>query len=1767
MKKFALWATALSAAVVLVFVGCNNPTSSDNTPAPPKTGVLGQVAGLVFDSASGLVLEGASVSIGGYPVVKTDVAGTYIIQDVTPGTYNLTVSKDGYGSYSYPVTVNVDEYLAQDPYREWALLQQQLAWFTTWLGYQDPTNVNFAPTDPYAGLDALLDGTWTYQDGMFVSGDGTTSIVVNNTAGDTAEAPEFPVFEIVQNKLDYTYSYGIPVGFIMLNPLTGGFSGTFDVVFETLGNSASQPVTGTAPIKDGVEIFFTDIVPVGLGTGDTTRIYGPFVTKDGGFTADSLPANTRLRIKISAFVQTYQDVEYYFDAQEFYAPNDFTTVVAGIWTTETGNARTEEGSTGHLNVGKYFIFTVGNVAFVVAGEGDTATNVPNADSPLPVNGSIRLNFNKPISVGSFIATLNVTNGNNVPSGTDNILGSSWSADRKTVTLTARTKFDNYANVSLPYTSLVGDPVGTLSLVGTADDGSDIYLASGTGIPVYTESGLTAIGVEYIPFGDSSLPPRAAAAQLGGAIKLTFNKPINLNYPGTSFTIDGLKADYRAGTANTEVFVFTDWEIDAGVVFTYLVAATADTGDYIEGTISDLTVGPGSQLILTGTNLYTNAAGIPQTPAATAIFPIDKSIEFTFASIPTGVAAGDVVVELRQGTALVTTTVGLTGTKVTITPAAPLTINTPYTINLSIIKDGAALYKNPVTVGAQGPVFINGSSLITFTASGDYPYAALTTNLYTTYDGLVNTPSATAYFPVDGAIDITFDKAIATGIKAIAVLDNDTANPLLGVIAGAKVTITPVLPLTAAAHTLQLRLVSGDGVPYYVTPTTAGAHPFYISGGNISFTTILPNRIIAKSTNLYTGDNGIPQNPGNTDAIFPVDKPIEITFNSPIPDGYRVFAELRETSNIGAIINANAVYTGDKVTITPYVTLKRNTQYFLTLRIYNAANTVYYQNPATNGTAGPLFIASNVISFRTSAQDILVLVNTNLYTDSDGIPHDPPTADPAAGAGYFPVNNAFEFIFNDTIPAGSKVFAELKEGANVRETDFALDEAKLTITPKVTLKRDTLYNLTLIIYNAQNVKQYENPATAGVNGQLYINAAGIAFRTANEDVLILTGTNLYTEANGIVHDPAATAYFPVDGTLEFTFNDDIPTGAVVTAELKAGATLVDTDVTHTGAVVKVDPKFALGTNTAHTLDLKIQDSTRKITYYANPTNNGTSGPLFIDSNLISFTTANTAQLTLLRTNLYINPATNQPVDAADDLDYFAVDGNIQITFNEDIPADAEITAVLKDANYNTQSAVVSKNGRIITINPDADLKPGTIYYLQLKVVSGNDKKITLYDLPTATNNSVAVAQQFNVVPFSDTAYYIVFNTVQSKKATLVSTNALYKDNNPANNAVVYFPVNGKFELTFDAIPAGTTISAANTWLSTNNTGTSLTPVTAALDIQGKKVTITPNAKLTSGTAYYLRLVLDGPGGATDVVYEPKARDNAFDVPTSGVVGPVYIDDYDNPPAINHRGSIQVTTSELAIVPPGALSKTNISAGTGGSNTTFAVDNDIIIEFNQPITTVTKAQLLYVDSGFVYGVTASATLADLTQGGTVLTIHVPNLLGPSTGFYVRLKVSSGTGETLVYDPTDTGVAASYVGGVINGNYAAITTVSTINPVGNSKSALKPAGLSLAVTLDGTTTAPPIPKTDNTVRLTLTPIDAPVDQDYALYRAYQGVWSNTADVTVFTSVPANDVTPIDEDGFNFGGLSGAHIDAEGIQYKVGGVDGLGFAIESDAITLTFN
>lgn len=70
--------------------------------SPPQV-TTGNLTGKVFDGSTNKPIQGATISIAGGASTTTDTQGSFLIKDITPGTYQVAISASGYISQTYQV--------------------------------------------------------------------------------------------------------------------------------------------------------------------------------------------------------------------------------------------------------------------------------------------------------------------------------------------------------------------------------------------------------------------------------------------------------------------------------------------------------------------------------------------------------------------------------------------------------------------------------------------------------------------------------------------------------------------------------------------------------------------------------------------------------------------------------------------------------------------------------------------------------------------------------------------------------------------------------------------------------------------------------------------------------------------------------------------------------------------------------------------------------------------------------------------------------------------------------------------------------------------------------------------------------------------------------------------------------------------------------------------------------------------------------------------------------------------------------------------------------------------------------------------------------------------------------------------------------------------------------------------------------------------------------------------------------------------------------
>jgi hypothetical protein len=720
-------------------------------------------------------------------------------------------------------------------------------------------------------LPTLYGNGWTYNGGGTFTAESGDVQVTYNEAKDNFDFTFEPT-EI--KKLDYTYRYGVTLHVVALKPLNAGFDGEVKIVLAAI-DSVAKPAPIAAPA--GLRVWFTDTSlgltpnePVGEnGNDDTipiTGIYKAETDRNGKFSVVGLPANTEFTVTVNYFTHTVAKDTFYFDgtgAGKLHALNEENLATSTTYGPVTTLAN------GALTLKPIVLFAEKELVFVSAYKAGTlAEPLPVQDTTVvdaqgkstTTKAEIEVTFTEAMDPSSFSATLLDSSTTARGYGSVRLKASAWSKDNKTVTLVAEEHpAVLYGKITLPFNEFVGvgyvdqDPTGTLSLRGKKADGTQAFVAAA--VPVYTEEKIKLLSAEVLDPLDpqAERPTRSLfTVKLGGAVKLTFSKPIATDNVNTHFTFAtvGTKEipDYKIDGAVVYVYIDQKIPLTAATQIEYWVVSSVHSDDVLGSIIGGVgTLTPDSfttdglqQLVVNGTNLYdpnpvvSLTAGGVQNGAS--YFPITRPIEITFTR---EIIDGTAEVELFLGdpdlthdkitnkVPLAEGAVVVEGKTVTITHD-PLEPDHVYYMSLNVFDvAGDLIYTTEGLDTATLLLAIDATTpdFIWFTTA--HKKLVLTgTNLYDSryYNNETSYLTVTPYLPLNGSIELTFDEEIPltspkTGLDYIVVALDDSdpmgvstipLRPVELINNGKTLKITPIRPLAGGTdHYLSVQIQFGS----------------------------------------------------------------------------------------------------------------------------------------------------------------------------------------------------------------------------------------------------------------------------------------------------------------------------------------------------------------------------------------------------------------------------------------------------------------------------------------------------------------------------------------------------------------------------------------------------------------------------------------------------------------------------------------------------------------------------------------------------------------------------------------------------------------------------------------------------------------------------------------------------------------------------------------------------------------------------------------------
>jgi hypothetical protein len=533
--------------VAIILAGCDTGTSGGD-----GEGVLGQVAGVVYDSIKGEPVKGVSVSLAGYKydsngtdkglyTAETDDSGAYLFKDVPAKNYTVTYQHSGYRFVTRKLTVDPMTYVNQDPFKEIEI------------------------------LEVLKD----------------------------------------REKADYTYRQNMRIELVGMSPLTTSVTGRLNLVKVNYDAFTTKPVpsSGEAADQPKLRLWFVEQDPYRIGTpavgseavredpvlgisGDKqedTFIYGPFETEaNGQFTVPNLPSGVSFKIVFADF--TTEDGFFFGGSTAKFYNSTFSELEP-----------IDPEKPGAVDLGNLYLFTTGIGLYVAGTEAGSneepldprwAKKAAETDPDKPVE--IRIYFNEPVDPGSFV--VGFATDSSYPNSNDAMWGDSsrgepfnvrWEASdpegkkQNTVAvLTPAQGLNGQVTPSLPYSLNGNRPVGNIVIDNISGKDGLQPVIMGLSIPVYTKESIKLAGIDLNP-NPADLPSQDSRVMLTNskAIKLTFSKPVGsaqFRFVNPNDDSDAQIPQYSIKPAKpTEVFVWTD----------YLMAAL-DPKDLIYGVVSN-----------------------------------------------------------------------------------------------------------------------------------------------------------------------------------------------------------------------------------------------------------------------------------------------------------------------------------------------------------------------------------------------------------------------------------------------------------------------------------------------------------------------------------------------------------------------------------------------------------------------------------------------------------------------------------------------------------------------------------------------------------------------------------------------------------------------------------------------------------------------------------------------------------------------------------------------------------------------------------------------------------------------------------------------------------------------------------------------------------------------------------------------------------------------------------------------------------------------------
>jgi Ca2+-binding RTX toxin-like protein/methionine-rich copper-binding protein CopC len=768
------------------------------------------------------------------------------------------------------------------------------------------------------------------------------------------------------------------------------------------------------------------------------------------------------------------------------------------------------------------------------------------------------------------------------------------------------------------------------------------------------------------------------------------------------------------------------------------------------------------------------------------------------------------------------------------------------------------------------------------------------------------PTATSFTPADNTTNV------AVGANLVVTL-SETVQKGTGNIVIKKVSdnsVVETINVTAANVT-----VSGSTVTVNPTADLAQGTGYYVE--------IAAGAIKDLAGNNYAGTTGatawnfttVPDTTAPTAASFsPADNTtgiaitanLVVTLNEAVQKGTGniVIKKVSDNSVVETIdvTSANVTVSGSTVTVNPTLDLVNGTDYYVEIAagaIKDIAGNNYAGTTGAttwNFTTVPDTTAPTAASFSPADNTTNIAITANLVvTLSEAV---------QKGIGNIVIKKVSDNSVVETI--------------DVTSANVTVSGSTVTVNPTLDLVNGTDYYVEIA---AGAIKDIAGNNYAGTTGATTWNFTTVPDTTA----------------------PTAASFSPADNTtgiaitanLVVTLNEAVQkgTGNIVIKKVSDNSVVetinvISTNVTVTGSSISIDPTADLVNGT----DYYVEVAAGAIQDLAGNNYVGTTG-----ATTWNFTTVPDTTLPTVANFSPADNATNIPITA-----------NLVVNLSEAVQKGTGNIVIKKVSDnsvvetINVTAANVTVSGSSITINPTADLAPGTDYYVE--IASGAIKDLAGNNYAGTTG---ATAWNFSTATVADTTPPTVTTLTPADNAAGVAV---------AANLVVNLS---------EAVQKGTGNIVIKK-VSDNSVVETINVTAANVTVTGNTVTVNPTADLALGTDYYVEIAAGaiqdlagnnyaGTTGATTWNFTTVADTTA---PTATNFSPA-----DNTTNIAVAANLVVTLSEA------------VQKGTGNIVVKKVSDNSVVETIN-------------------------VTAANVTVTGNTVTVNPTADLVNGTDYYVEI-----------------------------------------------------------------------------------------------------------------------------------------------------------------------